>query len=82
MKERVSTKKVMKEPGYLYYVDKQGDIARAPLTNAMIKGLRKGKVLKVGIKKNPKYLYYIDKQGYVARSPMMRGRKKRKGGKK
>jgi hypothetical protein len=79
MKERLSKKSIKREKGYLYYVDKQGDIARAPMAGK--KGV-KGKVLKVGIKKVPGYLYFVDSMGFVARAKMARGRKKARAKKK
>ena len=77
MNERLSKKSIKREKGYLYYVDKQGDIARAPMPSN--KRGKKGKVLKVGIKKLKGYLYFVDKMGFVARAKMSRrGRKKAK----
>jgi len=74
---KVGTKKV---PGYLYFVDKKGNVARAKMSRA---GRKKGKskveiVAKVGVKKVPGFLYFIDKKGHVARAQMARGRKRHK----
>jgi uncharacterized protein YcgL (UPF0745 family) len=76
MKERLSKKSITREKGYLYYVDKQGDIARVPMKHK--RGGKKGKVLKTGIKKAKGYLYFVDKQGFVARAKMSRGQRKNK----
>ncbi len=75
MAEKVKTAGITREAGYLYYIDKEGDISRV----AMARG-RKGrgspeKVKKLGIKREPGYLYFIDKQGDVSRAVMARGRK-------
>ena len=72
---------VKKEKGYLYFVDKNGNVARAAMSRA---GRKVGKakiqvVAKAGIKKEGGYLYFIDKNGHIAKASMARGRK---GGKK
>lgn len=72
-KQRISKKPIRKEAGYLYFVDKQGDISRVPRKGK--KG-RRNKVLKLGINKMPGYLYYVDKAGYVATTKMNRGGRK------
>jgi len=48
--EKLSTMSVKKEPGYLYFIDKQGDISRAKMargrkrkTKAKVKGVKKKK---------------------------------------
>ncbi|MBR9675474.1 hypothetical protein GOV05_00515 [Candidatus Woesearchaeota archaeon] len=77
MAEKVAKAGVSKEGGYLYYVDKAGDISRAVMARG---GRKKGstgseKVAKVGVKKESGYLYFVDKQGDVSRAKMARGRK-------
>ena len=68
---------IKKEKGYLYFLDKNGNVARAQMSRA---GRKKGKskkqvVAKVKVKKESGYLYFIDKKGNVARAKMARGRK-------
>ena len=77
MAQKVAKVGVKKEKGYLYFVDKNGDVSRAVMARG---GKVKGKkVAKVGIKKEDGYLYFIDKQGDISRAKMVRGgRKKRK----
>ena len=75
MAEKVANAGISRDSGYLYYIDKQGDVSRV----AMARG-RKGrgspeKVKKVGVKRESGYLYFIDKQGDVSRAKMARGRK-------
>ncbi len=77
MAEKVADANVKKEPGYLYFVDKDGDVSRAPMSRG---GRKKGKaktekVARVGVKKEPGYLYFVDKKGNVSRAKMARGRK-------
>jgi len=71
---------VKKEDGYLYFIDKQGDISRTKMVRGRAKkGKQKAeKVAKVGVKKEPGYLYFVDKKGNVARAKMVRGGKKRR----
>ncbi|MFW6134043.1 MAG: hypothetical protein ACOC5R_00535 [Elusimicrobiota bacterium] len=76
MGQKVAKAGVQKKSGYLYYVDKQGDIAEVKMARG---GKGKGKpkkVANVGVNKEPGYLYYVDKQGDVSRAKMARGRKK------
>jgi hypothetical protein len=74
MAEKVAKAGVDKESGYLYFVDKNGDISRAKMARG-----RKGKagkvekVAKVGVKKAKGYLYFVDKKGDVSRAKMARG---------
>ncbi|MFH1072929.1 MAG: hypothetical protein V1743_05880 [Nanoarchaeota archaeon] len=77
MAEKVAKVGVRKVDGYLYFVDKQGDISRAVMSRG---GGKKGKgkrekVAKVGVKKVKGYLYFVDKHGDVSRAKMARGRK-------
>ncbi len=74
--EKVGVKRVK---GYLYYLDKQGDISRAKMARGGSKGGKPEKVAKLGVKREEGYLYFIDKQGDVSRAKMVRGgRKKRR----
>lgn len=78
MAEVVAKSSVRKEPGYLYFVDKNGNVARAKMSRA---GRKRGKtrtevVARAGVKKVSGYLYFIDKNGNVARAKMARGRKR------
>lgn len=80
MAEMVAKVGVKKKSGFLYFVDKRGDVACAPMSR---KGRKKGKakitvVAKVGVKKQKGYLYFIDGKGNVARAKMARGRKKKR----
>lgn len=80
MAEMVAKVGVKKKSGCLYFVDKRGNVACAPMSR---KGRKKGKakitvVAKVGVRKQKGYLYFIDKRGNVARAKMARGRKGRK----
>jgi len=78
MAQKVAKAGVKKEKGYLYFVDKQGDVSRAVMARGGRKKGQKGKkekVAKVGVKKESGYLYFVDKAGDVSRAKMARGRK-------
>ena len=70
---------VKREPGYLYFIDKKGNVARAKMARGRKK---KGKVkqqvlVKTGVKRAEGWLYFLDKKGNVARVKMARRGKKR-----
>ena len=76
MAQKVAKVGVRKQGGYLYFVDKRGNVARAKMVRG---GKKKGKqkqevVAKAGIRKEKGYLYFIDKQGDISRAKMVRGR--------
>jgi uncharacterized protein YcgL (UPF0745 family) len=72
MAQKVAKAGVKKEDGYLYFVDKQGDISRVKMARGGKKGGKPQKVAKVGVKKEDGYLYFVDKQGDVSRAKMVR----------
>ena len=70
---------VKREKGYLYFVNKKGDLARAPMARAGKKTSKKQEVVhKCGINKKPGYLYFLDKKGNVAMAKMAKGGRKKK----
>jgi len=78
MAEKVTKVGVKREKGYLYYIDKQGDVSCAKMARGSKKGGSPKKVAKVGIKRKEGYLYFLDKQGDVSCAKMKRGGKKKK----
>jgi len=85
MATKVAKVGVKKQKGYLYFVDKKGNVSRAKMVQGG--GKKKGKqrveeVAKVGIKKESGFLYFIDKQGDISKAKMARGGQKRKKAKK
>ena len=74
MAEEVQKVGVKKEKGFLYFVDKAGDVSRAKMARAGKKGGKVEKVAKAGVKKAKGYLYFVDKKGNVSRAKMARGR--------
>jgi len=75
----ISKTGVKRVSGYLYFLDKKGDVARVQMARAGKKTSKKQQVVaKVGIKRKQGYLYFIDKKGDVCEAKMQRGRKKSK----
>lgn len=63
----VKQTKVKRENGFLYFLDKDGDVSRVK------RGQKKQeKVKKTNVKREKGFLYFIDKDGNVARSKMKR----------
>ncbi|MDD5270131.1 MAG: hypothetical protein WC481_02135 [Candidatus Omnitrophota bacterium] len=75
MAQKVAKAGIKREKGYLYYLDKQGDISMAKMARGGSKGGKPKKVAKVGVKREKGYLYFIDKQGDVSKAKMKRGGK-------
>ena len=72
MAQKVEKVGIKREEGYLYYIDKQGDVSRAKMARGGKKGGKSEKVRKVGAKKEKGYLYFLDKQGDISRAKMAR----------
>jgi len=69
---------IKRQKGFLYYIDKQGDVSCAKMARGDKKGGSPKKVAKVGIKRQEGNLYFLDKQGDVSCAKMKRGGKKKK----
>ena len=61
MAEVVEKTGVTKEKGYLYYLDKQGDVSRSKMARAGKGGGNAEKVATAGVTRESGYLYFIDK---------------------
>ncbi len=72
MAQKVEKVGVKRGEGYLYFIDKQGDVSRAKMARGGKKGGKPEKVAKVGLKKEKGFLYFLDKQGDVSRAKMAR----------
>jgi len=76
MAEVVFKAGVKKEPGFLYFVDKNGNISRVEMARGKSKSKKKKEVVfKAGVTKQSGYLYFVDKRGNISRAKMARGRK-------
>ncbi len=78
MAKKIAKVGIKKEKGYLYFVDKKGDISCAKMARGSKRGGSPKKVAKVGVKKQSGFLYFIDKQGDISAAQMVRGGQKRK----
>ncbi len=76
MAQKIARTSVKRQQGFLYYIDKQGDVSRASMARGGRGSKRQGgqakKVAKVGVRKEKGYLYFLDKDGDVARAKMVR----------
>jgi len=72
MAEKVRKVGVERESGYLYFIDKEGDISRTLMARGGEKVGKPSKVERVGLNKEKGYLYFIDKRGDISRSAMSR----------
>jgi len=70
--QKVAKVGIKKESGYLYFVDKKGDISAAKMARGNKKGGKPKKVAKVGITKKSGFLYFIDKKGDISSAKMVR----------
>lgn len=72
MAQKIAKAGVKRAQGYLYFIDKQGDVSRAKAARGGKGGGKREKVAKTGVKKEKGYLYFLDKQGDVSRAKMVR----------
>jgi hypothetical protein len=75
MAEKVKNTGVTKQSGYLYYLDKNGNVSRTRMARGANKGGSPEVVANAGVSRESGWLYFIDKDGDVSRARMARGRK-------
>lgn len=80
MASKVAKVGVKKESGWLYFLDKKGNVSRAKMGRGRRPtGVKPQTVAKLGVKRQSGFLYFIDKAGDLAMAKMSRsGRKKAK----
>lgn len=77
MAKVIANTKIKREKGFLYFLNKKGDVAKVAMKRAGKKADKKQTIVaKAGIKRKQGYLYFIDKKGNVAEAKMSRGKKK------
>ena len=78
MATKVAKLGIKKEEGWLYYLDKRGNISRAKMGRGRKASKVKPQVVsKCGVKREPGFLYFVDKNGDLSMAKMSRrGRKK------
>jgi len=72
MASKIARTGITRERGWLYFLDKKGDVSRARMARGGGKA-QKGKpqvVAKVGVKREDGFLYFIDKDGDVSKTKM------------
>ena len=72
MADKVKNVRIKKEKGYLYYLDKNGNVSRSKMARGNQAGGNAEVVASAGVTREKGFLYFIDKDGDVARSPMAR----------
>lgn len=73
MSEKVAKVGITREKGFLYFLDKDGNISKAKMSRGKKKGRTKQILVKeVGVKKESGWLYFVDKDGDVSRAEMVR----------
>ena len=77
MATKVAKLGIEKEEGWLYYLDKKGNISRAKMGRGRKASKVKAQVVqKVGYKREPGFLYFVDKNGDLSSAKLSRrGRK-------
>jgi len=73
MAQKVAKLGIKRQKGYLYYLDKKGNVSCAKMARGKKKGGSPKMVAKCGIKRKEGYLYFIDKKGDVSCAKMKRG---------
>ena len=68
MSEKVVVLRIEREEGYIYFIDKDGDISRKKISKKQVKSQ---KVVRLGIEKEKGYLYFLDKDGDISRATKM-----------
>lgn len=76
MSETVHELNIKREPGYLYFIDKDGDVSRSQMSRGATRTSGSKKVATAKLQKESGYLYFLDKAGNICRTPMSRGRSK------
>lgn len=73
MATKVQKLGIKREKGWLYYMDKKGNVARAKMSRGGKGSKSKPEIIaKTGVIRQPGYLYFIDKQGDLAMAKMAR----------
>ncbi|MBI4974265.1 MAG: hypothetical protein HZC19_00350 [Candidatus Omnitrophica bacterium] len=78
MAEKVAKVGIKRKKGYLYYVNKKGNVVETKMARGKSKGGGGKVIAKPGVKKAKGYLYFIDKRGDVSRAKMLRGGRRKK----
>lgn len=78
MAQKVMKCGIKRRPGYLYYIDKKGNVVETRMARGKKKGGGGKVICKAGIQRKEGYLYFVDKQGDISCAKMVRGGRKKK----
>lgn len=78
MAEKVFKSGIKRQKGYLYYIDKKGNVVETKMARGKKKGGGGKVICKAGVKRQKGYLYFVDKAGDVSKAKMARGGRKKK----
>ena len=67
MPSKLARPRLLREPGFVYFVDPDGDVSRLPAPGRRAAS-RARKVVRLGLALEPGYLYFVDRDGDVARA--------------
>ena len=69
MAEKIAKAGVKREKGWLYYLDKQGDVSRAKMARGGSHSRSKPeKIAKTGVKREEGYLYFVGRKDHVIKT--------------
>lgn len=73
MSQKIQHVGVRREPGFLYFVTKDGHVGRSAMARSPLDTQKRQEIVaKVGIQKDAGFLYFVDKDGDIARAPLAR----------
>jgi len=79
MAKKIYKAGVKRETGFLYYIDKKGNICKVKMARGGSGSKAKPVIIvKAGVKREEGHLYFLDKQGDVSCVKMSRGGRKKK----
>jgi len=80
MATKIAKTGITRERGWLYYLDKNGDVSRTKMARggARASKSKPQRIAKVGVKRENGFLYFVDKDGDVAKAKMAKPGSRRK----
>ena len=76
-KGKVSNLNLQREPGWFYYIDKDGHVSRSRMARGTAAGGGRELVMRVGLVREPEWFYFIDKDGDISRTRRVLGGKEK-----
>ncbi|MDR2192787.1 MAG: hypothetical protein LBO62_07930 [Endomicrobium sp.] len=67
MDEKIHKIGLKREKGYLYFIDREGDVSRTKNSRENRRISKPEKLIKIGLKQEEGYLYFLDKNGDISR---------------